>query len=262
MNVIYSIYLITNINNGKSYVGYTKKQPVIRFKEHCRGNDRFKLPRAIKKHGQESFVVETIYQSKDLFHIRNMENFFIEEYDTITSGYNIAKGGQGGCIALFKENPEYDKIREKLSVAQRKNREVLSERAKSNHMENKIGMYGKKHSDETRHKIGSGRRGKKNTPEHIRKVVEANKKVISAPGYVNPMRGKKMSSESIEKMRENMPDKSGGKNGRAKPMIYNGVTYDCMKSLMEITGIKYHTTRKMIERGEILIINKEELELV
>jgi len=259
MNDIYSIYLITNTNNGKYYVGYTKKHPEIRFKEHCRGNGRFKLPRAIKKHGQESFIVETIYQSKDLFHIRSMENFFIEEYDAITSGYNIARGGQGGCIALFKENPEYDAIRKKLSNTQKKNRDIISERAKSNHREKKIGMYGKTHSEETSHKIGFGRRGKKNTPEHIRKVVEANKKVISAPGYVNPMKGKKMPAESIEKMRENMPDKSGGKNGRAKRMIYNGVAYDCMKSLMEITGIKYHTTRKMIERGEILIVSKEEL---
>ena len=37
-----------------------------------------------------------------------MENYFIEQYDSISNGYNMVPGGHGGCLAGTK-NPMYGK---------------------------------------------------------------------------------------------------------------------------------------------------------
>lgn len=53
------IYKITNLINGKIYVGRTTQDIQVRFKQHC--CDRLRvLPKAIKKHGKENFKIEQI----------------------------------------------------------------------------------------------------------------------------------------------------------------------------------------------------------
>lgn len=39
--IMYSVYVLTSTRNGKRYVGYTGKDPVVRLKEHNGGSNRY-----------------------------------------------------------------------------------------------------------------------------------------------------------------------------------------------------------------------------
>ena len=53
------IYLITNLLNGKKYVGQTIQRLNIRMNHHRRGGDLY-IDRAIRKYGRENFKVEVL----------------------------------------------------------------------------------------------------------------------------------------------------------------------------------------------------------
>lgn len=63
----------------------------------------------MRKYGSESFVIESIYESKDINHTLNvMEPYFISEYNTFEGiGYNMTPGGdkppsREGTVGPFK----------------------------------------------------------------------------------------------------------------------------------------------------------------
>lgn len=89
------IYLITNLINGKQYVGKTKYTLAHRFSQHC-NNDYYHthLHNAIKKYGTENFTIEEICTCSDE-HWRELETFYIKFYHTHYSegGYNLTWGG-------------------------------------------------------------------------------------------------------------------------------------------------------------------------
>jgi hypothetical protein len=92
------IYKITNIINGKSYIGKTKYiNPNKRFREHLREykKDRCKdrpLYRAFNKYGVDNFSFEILLET-DTPEIDEVR--LIEEYDTFKTGYNATLGGDG-----------------------------------------------------------------------------------------------------------------------------------------------------------------------
>ena len=94
---IYSIYTATNKITKKVYVGFATnfQQRVQRHKALYPKSPK-KLYTAIRKYGWDSFLWEEIYVSTDKEHCLNtMEQFFIEQFDSINSGYNTTKGGAG-----------------------------------------------------------------------------------------------------------------------------------------------------------------------
>lgn len=100
---IYSIYLITNLVNGKQYVGYTEKTPLERFTQHCKDayeGSMTMFHKAIRKYTPEQFSVECLYQTYDKQHaLSEMEEHFIRECNTHFIegvGYNMTFGGTGG----------------------------------------------------------------------------------------------------------------------------------------------------------------------
>jgi group I intron endonuclease len=99
----YSIYRATNRANGKVYIGFSKdwKQRKRRHKSIYKTTQN-KFYDAIKKYGWESFDWEEIYTSLDKDHCYLvMEQYFIEQYNSIENGYNIIQGGTGtlGAVA-------------------------------------------------------------------------------------------------------------------------------------------------------------------
>jgi hypothetical protein len=95
---IYTIYRATNIITSKVYIGFDARWPK-RKSEHktASKNQQYKIYNAIRKYGWNNFVWEPIYQSTDYNHCLNrMEQYFIDEYDSIRNGYNSTKGGAGG----------------------------------------------------------------------------------------------------------------------------------------------------------------------
>lgn len=94
---IYTIYTATNMVTGKVYVGFATNyaQRVLRHKA-LYPKSKKKLYQSIRKHGWENFIWAEIYVSKDKEHCLNtMEQFFIEQFDSINSGYNATIGGAG-----------------------------------------------------------------------------------------------------------------------------------------------------------------------
>lgn len=89
------IYLITNLLNGKQYVGKTKYTLAHRFSQHC-NNDFYNtyIHNAIVKYGKENFKIEEICRTDDS-HWKELETFYIKLYHThyTEGGYNISWGG-------------------------------------------------------------------------------------------------------------------------------------------------------------------------
>jgi len=118
---IYSIYLITNLVNGKQYVGYTEKTPLERFDVHCQSafrDSQSYFHKAIRKYGRKHFIVECLYQTKDKEHaLKEMEEHFIREYNTHFIegvGYNMTYGGQGGDNS---QSPNFISSLEKRNIS-------------------------------------------------------------------------------------------------------------------------------------------------
>ena len=96
---VYSIYRATNTINGKVYIGFDSNWPK-RKSEHktVSKHAQFKFYNAIRKHGWDNFVWDIIYQSLDHDHCLDvMEQYFIDQYDSICNGYNSTRGGAGGA---------------------------------------------------------------------------------------------------------------------------------------------------------------------
>lgn len=201
----YNIYLITNLENKKQYVGITKFSITERFYQHTKRG--FILTGAIKKYGEDKFFIELIEEVDTAGSAYELEQYYIKEYNTkVPYGYNLTDGGDG--IFGWEVTEEY--------------RQECSERVKQLHKEKKVGMYGKKHSDETKKKMSLSAKGNKRSSGRIvseetkqklreknvgRVLSEDTKKKISenhhdVSGENNPMYGKKHSPETIEKIKK------------------------------------------------------------
>lgn len=96
------IYLITNFENQKVYVGQTVNPILYRWHEHINeaynGNkSNSLLHRAIIKHGASSFGFCLLEECKDS-ELNEKERFYIKDYDsyyTHDKGYNMTWGGEG-----------------------------------------------------------------------------------------------------------------------------------------------------------------------
>lgn len=98
------IYLITDKTNGKQYVGLTTNTKEHRWKEHLHGN--LYVDNAIRKHKPENFTLETLELCVDREQLRQREQYWIKEKNTlIPDGYNVLPGE--GCYAS-KKSKYYD----------------------------------------------------------------------------------------------------------------------------------------------------------
>lgn len=160
---IYTIYLATNIVNGKHYVGFDSCWPKRRESHKYaaqnpkRNTYRTAFHSAIRKYGFESFKWNVIYQSVDRDHTLNeMERHFITEYNTYcgansSDGYNLTLGGEG--TFGFKQSEE---TRKKISATGK-------------------GKLGRKPSEETRKKLSTASKGRRHSEETRNKMSLAKK---------------------------------------------------------------------------------------
>jgi len=88
------IYLIRNRANGKVYIGQTRRDILVRFKQHW--YSREPLGSAIRKYGRNSFEMAIIDSASSQSELDAKERSWIAHYRCRTpAGYNIAIGGDG-----------------------------------------------------------------------------------------------------------------------------------------------------------------------
>lgn len=131
----YIIYTITNIINGKIYIG---KHKCRRLDDRYFGSGKI-LKEAIRKYGRENFIMKLEIDLKNQAEMDLLEELvvnreFIERDDT----YNISRGGKNPCM-YGKDNP----------------------------------FFGKTHSNDVRKIISDANRGK-TMPDESRKMISAS----------------------------------------------------------------------------------------
>jgi group I intron endonuclease len=180
------IYIVKNINNGKSYIGKTKQGVSKRWSQHVYEAifPRKIDPRnsyfynAIRKYGKEAFSIETICRCPDNETANICEKFFIWILGTTkrSLGYNGTIGGEGGD---FTED-----VRLRMSIS---------------HTGKKIGPA----SEERKIKIGNAHRGRK-YPERQGKPLHPNtvKAMIKANSLPKSEEHKKKISETLKRKHE------------------------------------------------------------
>jgi len=164
--MVYSVYKVTNLENGKLYIGYTSKPVLERWKAHVYesryGRKRRALTRAISKYGEKSFSVEPIYQSLDQEDALEKEVYFISEFETLTSqgGYNLTTGGTSGQHSEETKKKIGDLFR-----------------GEKGSWYGKVGPNkGRKFSEESIRKSALARRGLKRSEEEKKKTRDSHRK--------------------------------------------------------------------------------------
>ena len=108
------IYKITNLINGKIYVGKTTKTAKERFKRHFynhkTGNTY--LYKSMRKHGFDNFNIEIIEKTENL---NERESFWISE---LSPEYNMTSGGDGGDTS---QSPNYITAIKQRDISGQKN---------------------------------------------------------------------------------------------------------------------------------------------
>lgn len=96
------VYKVTNKENGMIYIGLTTRSVHKRWLQHqscARQNINYPLYNAINHYGIDAFLVETIYEGKDINDIKSAEIRFIKDFDSYIRngrGYNLTYGGENG----------------------------------------------------------------------------------------------------------------------------------------------------------------------
>jgi len=182
MAAMFIAYLVTNLVNGKCYIGITTRALAKRWAGH-RHQGRGRIGAAIRKYGAASFTIEHIASARTLEDLLALERLLIVQYDTIApKGYNLCAGGEG----VFQPSEE---TRLRMSaVASAQSRGPVS--------------------DETKAKIAAALRGHGFSPEALEKMRAAKlggKATTETKALLSSLRkGRKLpkrTPEQIERMR-------------------------------------------------------------
>lgn len=97
---MYKLYKITNLVNGKTYIGITSQSLEQRLSIHISHsrNPKYPIQYAINKYGSANFNIELLEESEDRIYISELEEPTIIKYDSRNNGYNVAVGGIGGNL--------------------------------------------------------------------------------------------------------------------------------------------------------------------
>ena len=172
------VYLITNLVNGKRYVGVTHCGYLNRYKGHIQSakqGRRTALYDAMRKYGIDSFVVELVESNIPDELIGYVEMYYISKYNTFIDnrcGYNMTLGGGGVAGYHFSEES-----RHKMSEAQ-KGKKMSEEFCKKTSER----LTGGKLSKECREAISRSRKGRftqEENPFYGRHHTQDVKEIIS-----------------------------------------------------------------------------------
>ncbi len=164
------LYKVTNLVNGKLYIGRTKGSLSHRIREHCKNG--YALYTAIKKYGAENFEWKILCSSHFIEDTNNQEQFYIDYYRSRDYGYNLTAGGKGTMD--YHLSLELRKKLSQLKIGKPNGRKGCNHTFETKQKISKRKM-GYKHSEETKRKISESKIGHITSEETKRKISEANK---------------------------------------------------------------------------------------
>lgn len=150
------IYKVTNLVNGKIYIGQTVQDFDKRMNSHLSNSKCNKyitkyFHKAIRKYGRDNFIWEIIEYCNSKKELNEMEFHYIKQYNSfLPNGYNMTLGGEGSLGRLWSKSM-------RLKVSESKKGKPLSEDHKK--------------------LLSDIRKGKKKSKEHVIKVAESNSKI-------------------------------------------------------------------------------------
>lgn len=123
-----TIYKITHIDSGKSYIGQTINKPEQRWAQHwnyskraqATGKRLYNLNKALLKYGKAAFTFKVIESNikKDLLDAAEISA--IAKYDTFNNGYNLNTGGTPYKEQGFKATKYRQTAKHKLAISNAK----------------------------------------------------------------------------------------------------------------------------------------------
>lgn len=109
---MFIVYKITNMINGKQYIGITKHSLKRRWQEHVNSanslNDYYVFHKAIKKYGASNFQLEVLAKDLTKEEAQEKERLYIKQYNTYylnNKGYNMTFGGECNDHFLGEDAP-------------------------------------------------------------------------------------------------------------------------------------------------------------
>lgn len=181
------IYTITNLIDNKIYVGQSKniKNRLYTHKTQLKNkkHDNTYLQNAVNKYGIENFEFELL-EEHDLDFLNAMEHYWCNLLNSHNKkyGYNIEPTSPFGRLTMSEET------KNKISIAHTGKKGIFpTEEARKNMSLGQQKRIPKKHSEETKKKIGNKSKGRIKSKETIEKIR-------------NKTKGQKRNSTTKEKM--------------------------------------------------------------
>lgn len=236
---MYKLYVITNLINGKMYVGQTSgtvKHRWSQHKSHSRTRPHLPLYASMLKHGVENFDVSLVALAFTKEHCDWLEEQWIRTLETHLrdKGYNLTYGGEGA-----RHTPE---TREKLSKM-------------------RIGKPGRVYTEEQRLETSIRQRGekgnnwgKKASPETAEKMSQAhsgeNNHCFGLYGPFHPAFGAKHSEESKRIRSEKLSGTNNpmyGRKGALSPTFGRKHSEEAKRKLSEIAKARRATKNNSVQ---------------
>ena len=157
------VYKVTNLQNGKCYIGATKQPLRVRRMKHrysVKTGSQALFHNALRKYGESSFVWEILHTCDAREELSQMEAYYTDYYDSFNNGYNMQTGGDREYIVS-------ELVKEKLSIASKgiPKSDEHKKNIKKNHADfsgENNPMYGKHHTKEVREQISRTKKEKGN----------------------------------------------------------------------------------------------------
>lgn len=154
--------------NGKSYIGITVKTAAERFRGHCYDTTRglrLSLCRAIKDHGIDAAIVETLAIADDWNYLQELERRAIITFGTrAPQGLNNTDGGDGASpgSAWHKGHRHSAESKQRMSVARQAKKF--------------------KHTQDAKDRIGAASKGNKHSFGRVQGTEERAARAVAQTG--------------------------------------------------------------------------------